>query len=136
MATLSDTEMENEWIEKQESVEEPLPFEPERNYLPIENFCFDWNMMLYGDHEEGFQIDWNKLIYNDEQLLEFKLKKDEKLLRPEHYEYLFKRNSERSEIEKYFLRQSGFCAYDNDSDEEMDVVRERRLVIDNTLRSA
>ena len=117
--------------------DEPLPYEPERNYLPIENFKLDWNMMLYGADENGDEIDWNKLVYNDDQLLEFNLQKQEKILRPEYYEYLFKKNSERSELEKYFLRQSGFGAYDDDSDEELEINRvEKRLVINNILRSA
>lgn len=90
--------------------------EPERHYLPMTNWKFDWNMMLYGEDEEtGFQLDWNKLIYGEEQMLDFDLKKNEKLMRPEHYEYLFKPPSQRSEMEKFFLKQSGFC---NDEDLE------------------
>ena len=93
--------------------------ELERNYLPIENYKFDWNMMLYGEDEKGFELDWNKLVYNEDQLLDFDLKKNERLMKPEYYEYLFRRASERTEQEKFYLKQSGFCAYENDSDEDV-----------------
>lgn len=93
--------------------------EPERHYLPVTNFHFDWNMMLYSqEQEEGFELDWNKLIYGEDQMLEFDLKKNEKLMRPEHYEYLFKPPSQRTEIEKFFLKQSGFCNEEEDADIE------------------
>jgi hypothetical protein len=92
--------------------------EPERHYLPTTNFLFDWNKMLYGEEEEsGIEIDWNKLIYNEEQMIEFDLKKNEKIMRPEHYEYLFKPPSQRSDMEKFFLQQSGFCNEEEEEDE-------------------
>lgn len=124
---------------------EPVPYEPERHYLPIDNFKFNWNMMLYGEDETNCEIDWNKLIYGEDQMLEFDLKKNEKIMRPEYYDYMFRRSTDRTDIEKYFLRQSGFDAYDDDSQEELEAHKEiegeatekiRRFVIDNKLRSA
>jgi tRNA splicing endonuclease len=110
--------------------------EPERHYLPLENYILDWNMLLYGEEEEsGFQIDWNKLIYNEEQLLDFSLRQQEKMLRPEHYEYLFSAPAQRSEMEKFFLTQSGFCI-DEEEDAEEDEINDipiKRLVIDPAL---
>lgn len=102
--------------------------ELERNYLPIENYIFDWNMMLYSENENESEIDWNKLIYNDEQLLEFELKKNEKKMKPEFYEYLFKKSNERSEMEKFYLRESGFDIYDYDSEESDAVIKEEERI--------
>ena len=117
---------------------EPVPYEPERHYLPIENFNFDWNMILYGEDEENEVIDWNKLIYGQDQMLEFDLQKNEKLMRPEFYDYMFRRASERTEIEKFYLKQSGFDAYDDDSQEEIEAEASekiRRFIVDHKLRS-
>lgn len=105
----------SDFEEKHEEVME----EPERHYLPIENYKFDWSMMLPDAEDEESNIDWNKLIYGADQCLEFDLKKNEKLMRPEYYGYLFQRASERSEMEKFYLRQSGFCAYEEESDEDV-----------------
>ena len=125
-------------------LDEPVPYELERHYLPIENFNFDWNMILYGEDEENEVIDWNKLIYGQDQMLEFDLQKNEKLMRPEFYDYMFRRASERTEIEKFYLKQSGFDAYDDDSQEEIEMQKTveaeasekiRRFIIDNKLRS-
>lgn len=103
----------------------------ERNYLPIENYVFDWNMMIYGEEEKEFEIDWNKLVYNEDQLLEFDLKKNEKLMRPEYYQYMFQRASERSEIEKFYLKQSGFSSFgdENDSDEDVEETKIKRFIV-------
>jgi hypothetical protein len=109
----------------------------ERHYLPLENYILDWNMLLYGEEEEtGFQIDWNKLVYNEDQLLEFTLRQQEKMLRPEHYGYLFSAPAQRSEMEKFFLTQSGFCI-DEDVEEEEDEINDipiKRLVLDPSLQ--
>jgi len=102
-------------------------FELEKNYLPVTNYKFDWNMMLYGEDEEESVIDWNKLIYGEDQLLEFDLKKNERLMRPEFYEYMFKRASERSEIEKFYLKQSGFG--EDESDEDVEETKIKRFII-------
>lgn len=118
-------------LSKLDEVEEAMPYEPERNYLPTENYNFNWNMLLGSAiDDKGDNIDWNKLVYNEEQLLEFDLKKQERLLRPESYDYIFKKASERTELEKFYLRQSGFCAYDEDSDEDCEEQRIKRFVID------
>lgn len=106
--------------------------ELERNYLPIENYVFDWNMMLYCDEEKEPVIDWNKLVYNEDQLLEFDLKKNEKLMRPEYYQYMFQRASERSEIEKFYLKQSGFSSFgdENDSNEDVEETKIKRFIVE------
>lgn len=104
--------------------------ELERHYLPATNYNIDWNMLLYGQEEEtGFQIDWNKLVYNEEQLLEFDLKRQEKLLRPEFYGYLFSAPAQRSEMEKFFLSQSGFSIEEDDVEDDPTDIPIKRLVI-------
>jgi len=104
--------------------------ELERHYLPATNYNIDWNMLLYGQEEEtGFQIDWNKLIYNEDQLLEFELKRQERMLRPEHYEYLFSAPAQRSEMEKFFLSQSGFSIDEDEEEEENENELIKRFVI-------
>ena len=50
-------------------------------------------------------------------------------MKPEFYEYLFKRASERTEMEKFYLRQSGFDAYDNDSDEDVEEEKIKRFIV-------
>jgi hypothetical protein len=120
--------------------EEKQMEEPERHYLPLDNFKFDWSMMLPDqENENDGVLDWNKLIYGPDQCLEFDLKKNEKLMRPEFYGYLFKKASERSEMEKFYLKQSGFCAYEEESDEDMlDAIREeqkiKRFIVDRIDR--
>lgn len=134
LESLSQSVTDNDYstlLSKLDDVEEPLPYEPERHYLPAENYHFDWNGLLGSSIDEnGDIIDWNKLIYNEEQLLEFDLKKQERALRPESYDYMFKKASERTELEKFYLRQSGFCAYDEDSDEDCEEQRIKRFIID------
>ena len=103
--------------------------ELERKYLPVTNYKFDWNMMLYGEEEEESVIDWNKLIYGEDQLLEFDLKKNEMLMRPEFYEYMFKRASERSEVEKFYLKQSGFCSESDEEAEEVEETKIKRFIV-------
>jgi len=124
---MSEINEENQNIIKEKEEGE---IELERNYLPIENYVFDWNMMLYSEDENKFEIDWNKLVYNEDQLLEFDLKKNEKLMRPEYYQYMFQRASERSEIEKFYLKQSGFCAYENESDEDVEEAKIKRFIVE------
>ena len=110
--------------------------ELERHYLPVTNYNLDWNMLLYGqDEETGFEIDWNKLIYNEDQLLEFELKRQERKLRPEFYEYLFSAPAQRSDMEKFFLAQSGFCIEEGeDEEEEINDIPIKRFVIDPSLQ--
>jgi len=114
--------------------------EPKRHYLNFENFKLDWSMLLPDAEEEENVIDWNKLMYGEDQCLEFDLKKNERLMRPESYDYMFRRASDRTDMEKFFLKQSGFCAYDNDSEEELEEEKKeelkiKRFVIDNSLRN-
>jgi hypothetical protein len=127
-------EEKNEEIHLDSSVQ---PYEPERNYLPVTNFYFDWNMAMYTDEIEeapGFKLDWNKLIYNEEQISQFSLQKEEKMMRPEFYEYLFKKPTHRSDMEKFFLQQSGFCNDDCPDEEQEDEQIIKRLVTTGLLR--
>jgi len=126
---MSEINEENQNIIKEKEEGE---IELERNYLPIENYVFDWNMMIYGEDENKFEIDWNKLVYNEDQLLEFDLKKNEKLMRPEYYQYMFQRASERTEIEKFYLMQSGFSSFgdENDSDEDVEETKIKRFIVE------
>jgi len=126
---MSEINEENQNVIKEKEEGE---IELERNYLPIENYVFDWNMMIYGEDKKEFEIDWNKLIYNEDQLLEFDLKKNEKLMRPEYYQYMFQRASERTEIEKFYLMQSGFSSFgdENDSDEDVEETKIKRFIVE------
>lgn len=97
---------------------EPTPYEePIRHYAPLSTgFMLDWNKLLYSvEEEEGFQLDWNRLIYNEEQIEEFNRQKKEKLVRPNLFEFMTTVPSERTEMEKYFLREAGYAM-----DEELD----------------
>lgn len=108
----------------------------ERNYMPASQMAawkMDWNMLLYSPEDDnGFKIDWNKLIYNEEQLIEFNLQKNEKIIQPDKYEYLFENPAERTPIEKYYLKMAG---YDVDElEEETNESLVKRLVINDMLR--
>jgi hypothetical protein len=85
----------------------------ERKYMDdcdMATWKMDWNMLLYQPEEEsGFQLDWNKLIYNEEQLAEFYLQKNEKMIKPDKYEYLFENPSQRTPMEKYYLKIRILC---------------------------
>jgi len=110
----------------------------ERKYMDTSDMAtwkMDWNMLLYTPEEEsGFQLDWNKLIYNEEQLAEFYLQKTEKMIKPDKYEYLFENPSERSAMEKYYLKMAG---YDVDEEEETDEdLIVKRLIVNGMLREA
>ena len=106
-----------------------LDLEPERHYLPTSQFKIDWNMLLYdGVDEKDIVVDSNKLIYGKEQLAQFNLQKSEKAMKPEFYEYLFRKPNERTEQEKYILSQSGFDAEDNDSDNEEEKLMKRFVI--------
>ena len=109
--------------------------ELERHYKPLTSCSIDYNMLFYGQEENGSAIDWNKLIYNEEQLQEFTLRKQEKIFRPEFYEYLFSAPAERTEMEKFFLTQSGFSIDENEDEDEDEEMEQpiRRFVIDPSL---
>lgn len=116
--------------------------EPERHYLSIHEqtkWIMDWNMLLYQPEvETGFQLDWNKLVYNDEQMAEFNLQKQEKMIQPDKYEYLFENITQRTPMELYFLKMAG---YDIDESMNDDVKDEddnsvlKRLIIQDRLTS-
>jgi hypothetical protein len=109
--------------------------EPERRYIPISQFKIDWSMMLYDSVDEKEEtIDWNKMVYGEQQLAQFDLQKSEKTMKPEFYEYLFRKPSERTEQEKYFLGQSGFDAEDDESEDEEEKLI-KRLVIGPAQKS-
>lgn len=122
----------------EQSIIDTLNKDLERNYLPqneMATWKMDWNMLLYSPEEEsGFQLDWNKLIYNEEQLAEFYLQKNEKIIQPNKYEYLFENPSERTPMEKYYLKMAG---YDVDEKEETDEdLIVKRLIVNGMLREA
>jgi hypothetical protein len=129
--------MEEEKIMAQ-SIIDNLNKDLERKYMDdcdMATWKMDWNMLLYTPEEEsGFQLDWNKLIYNEEQLAEFYLQKTEKMIKPDKYEYLFENPSERSAMEKYYLKMAG---YDVDEKEETDEdLIVKRLIVNGMLREA
>ena len=109
--------------------------EPERHYKPLSSCSIDWNMFNYSEPEEAScVVDWNKMVYNDEQLEEFYLRKQEKMFRPEFYEYLFSAPRDKTEMEKFFLIQSGFCIDEEEDDwNDINDIPIKRLVIDPTL---
>lgn len=97
---------------KEEEVKEEVK-ELERHYLPVTNFRLDWNKLLCNmDDEDNFRLDWNKLVYNEEQFLEFAEDKYRRVFRNELFDYLLKPFDERTPEEKHFIRDAGFCIYD------------------------
>lgn len=114
--------------------------EPERHYLDIKDqtkWKMDWNMLLYQpEDEKGFQLDWNKLIYNDEQMTEFNLQKQEKMLQPDKYEYLFENITQRTPMELYYLKMAGYDideSINDDIKDEDDASVLKRLIVQDKL---
>lgn len=106
---------------------EPIPYEePIRHYTPLTaSFMLDWNKLLYSQEEEdsGCKLDWNRLIYNEEQIEEFNRQKKEKLVRPNMLEFLTAPPCERTEMEKYFLKEAGYDL--NEEPDEYDLEYDR-----------
>jgi hypothetical protein len=121
-------------MEQMTLIENDFAVEPERHYKPLDSFILDWNKLLFVQDDNGVELDWNKLIYNDEQLLELTLKQQERFLRPEHYEFLFSAPSQRTDMEKFFLSQSGFCIDEEDDFYEGEEEMIKRLVIDPSMQ--
>jgi hypothetical protein len=122
--------------------EEKTNEEPKRNYLSIQEqtkWKMDWNMLLFQpEDKQGFQLDWNKLIYNDDQMAEFNLQKQEKIIQPDKYEYLFENPTERSPMELYFLKMAGYDVdefVNDDIKDEDDASVLKRLIIQDKLTS-
>lgn len=109
----------------------------ERNYLSSKEqatWMMDWNMLLYSEEEEsGFKLDWNKLIYNEEQLEEFNLQRQEKMIQPDRYEYLFNNPSERTPMEKIYLKQAGYDVEETECEEDNETIV-KRLIVQNLLK--
>lgn len=129
-------------MEEEKTMNEQESYEPERNYLSAQDqskWKLDWNMLLYQPEvENGFKIDWNKLVYNDDQMSEFNLQKQEKMIQPDKYEYLFENPTERSAMELYYLKMAGYdiAEFDNqDSAQNNDEAIIKRLIINDTLMS-
>jgi hypothetical protein len=123
-------------------LEEKTYEEPERHYLSIQEqskWIMDWNMLLYQPEEDtGFKLDWNKLIYNDEQMAEFNLQKQEKIIQPDKYEYLFENPTERSPLELYYLKMAGYDVdefVNDDINEDNNEAIVKRLIIQDKLTS-
>ena len=120
--------------------EEKINEEPERHYLSVYDLTkwkMDWNMLLFQPEDKnGFDLDWNKLIYNDEQMAEFNLQKQEKMIQPDKYEYLFENPTQRSPLELYYLKMAGYdveeIATEKEEDNEVIV---KRLIIQDKLTS-
>lgn len=56
------------------------------------------------------------------------------MIKPEKYEYLFENPSERSAMEKYYLKMAGYDVdEENETDEDLIV---KRLIVNGTLREA
>lgn len=106
---------------------EPTPYEePIRCYTPLSaSFMLDWNKLLYCQEEEdsGCKLDWNRLIYSEEEITEFHRQKRERLVRPHMFEYMTAPTSERTEMEKYFLKEAGYDL--NEEPDEYDLEYDR-----------
>jgi hypothetical protein len=114
--------------------------EPERHYLSVyeqSKWIMDWNMLLYQPEEEsGFKLDWNKLIYNDEQMAEFNLQKQEKMIQPDKYEYLFENITQRTPMELYYLKMAGYDvpeSINDDIEDQDDSSVLKRLIVQDKL---
>lgn len=83
--------------------------EPERIYKPVSTFNLSLNMLNYAPPDEytGFQIDWDKMVYGDDQLNQFIINKNEKVLRPDCYGYLFD-PTQKTPFEKWVLEKGGY----------------------------
>jgi hypothetical protein len=122
-------------IKEISSLIDDLNPELERNYLSIKEqtaWKMDWNMLLYCEEDEsGFKIDWNKLLYNEEQLEEFNLQRQEKLVQPDKYEYLFENPTHRTPMELFYLKQAGYEVEEIEEDNETII---KKLIVTGLLR--
>ena len=85
-----------------------LTSEPEKFYTSLKNFNLDYNMLNYAQEDDnGFSLDWGKLVYGDDQINKFIINKQEKLLNPSAYNYLFDPN-EKTPFEKWILEKEGY----------------------------
>lgn len=85
-----------------------LTAEPEKLYLNNSNFKLDLNMLNYVEEtSDEYQVDWDKLVYGDDQINQFIVNKQEKVLNPSAYDYLFN-PSERTPFEKWILAKEGY----------------------------
>lgn len=106
-----------------DEVAEPSPYEePIRHYTPLTaGFMLDWNKLLYSvEDEEQCPLDWNRLIYNEEQIEEFNRQKKEKLVRPNMFEFMTTLPSERTEMEKFFLKEAGYAIDDEECENDLE----------------
>lgn len=137
--------MSEDNIKQEASLIDELNPELKKNYLSIKEqatWKMDWNMLLYSEEEtgSGFKLDWNKLIYNDEQLEEFNLQRQEKMVQPDKYEYLFQNPNNRTPIELYYLKEAGYDVEEVKEKQEIEEKEEdnetiiKRLIIQNLLR--
>lgn len=98
-----------------ELIEEPSDFtdtlgltaEPERLYTSLQNFNLNYNMLNYAEQNNGFTLDWDRLVYGDDQINKFIINKQEKLLQPAAYNYLFD-PTDKTPFEKWVLEQEGY----------------------------
>ena len=106
--------------EVKEEVNEEVK-ETERHYLHESQFKLDWSMLLYTPEQEDEDtvIDWNKLVYNEEQYQEFVEKKRRQVFRTEMIDFLYKPFHERTDEEKFFLKEAGYCIYSEEGDGEL-----------------
>jgi len=114
---------------------EKEPYSVVRKYLTPDqqtDWRIDWNMLLYTPEDKSnYELDWNKLIYNEEQLAEFNAQKQDKIIHPDKYEYLFENVTQRTAMEIFHLKQAGYDVDDQFHDNETIV---NRLVINGLLR--
>lgn len=134
--------MSEDNIKQEASLIDELNPELKKNYLSIKEqaaWKMDWNMLLYSEEEtgSGFKLDWNKLIYNDEQLEEFNLQRQEKMVQPDKYEYLFQNPNNRTPMELFYLKEAGYDVEEVKEKQEIEEDNEtiiKRLIIQNLLR--
>jgi hypothetical protein len=129
--------MSEDNIKQTSSLIDDLNPELERNYLSVKEqatWKMDWNMLLYSEEDEsGFKLDWNKLIYNEEQLEEFNLQRQEKIVQPDKYEYLFENPTHRTPMELFYLKQAGYAVEELECEED-NVTIVKKLIVTGLLR--